>query len=275
MLANDVAELIGNEPELLAPAAPGDVRRLGPEPPQLRVRRSAVQEVRERRSSRSDPVVRVLHVASEVAPFAQSGGLADVVAGLPAAQAELRLARGRRARAALSRRRRAARRARASRSTSGAPITLAVGPHTFAASLRIAASRRRAARLPRLPRAVRSRRARSTAPAAPASSHDNHLRFAALGQAPRSSRASCCSAARRRAPRPRLAGRPGRDLRAARARCRSRSSTTIHNLAYRGIFPKTVMPELGIPWSVFTPAARRVLGSAQLPEGRARDAPTR
>ncbi|MGH2897528.1 MAG: glycogen/starch synthase, partial [Solirubrobacteraceae bacterium] len=32
--------------------------------------------------------MRVLHVASEVAPFAQSGGLADVVAGLPAAQAE-------------------------------------------------------------------------------------------------------------------------------------------------------------------------------------------
>ena len=29
--------------------------------------------------------MKVLHVASEVAPFAQSGGLADVVAGLPAA----------------------------------------------------------------------------------------------------------------------------------------------------------------------------------------------
>ena len=32
--------------------------------------------------------MRVVHVASEVAPFAQSGGLADVVAGLPAALAE-------------------------------------------------------------------------------------------------------------------------------------------------------------------------------------------
>ena len=31
--------------------------------------------------------MRVLHVASEVAPFAQSGGLADVLAGLPAAEA--------------------------------------------------------------------------------------------------------------------------------------------------------------------------------------------
>src|SRR3569833_3266901 len=32
--------------------------------------------------------MRVVHGASEVAPFAQSGGRADVVAGLPAAQAE-------------------------------------------------------------------------------------------------------------------------------------------------------------------------------------------
>ena len=32
--------------------------------------------------------MRVLHVASEVAPFAQTGGLADVLAGLPAAQVE-------------------------------------------------------------------------------------------------------------------------------------------------------------------------------------------
>jgi starch synthase len=29
--------------------------------------------------------------------------------------------------------------------------------------------------------------------------------------------------------------------------------TTIHNLAYRGIFPKSVMDELGLPWSAFTP----------------------
>ena len=31
--------------------------------------------------------MRVLHVASEVAPFAQSGGLGDVLAGLPPALA--------------------------------------------------------------------------------------------------------------------------------------------------------------------------------------------
>ena len=34
-------------------------------------------------------MLRVLHVSSEAAPFAQSGGLADVVAGLPAAQGAL------------------------------------------------------------------------------------------------------------------------------------------------------------------------------------------
>jgi len=28
--------------------------------------------------------------------------------------------------------------------------------------------------------------------------------------------------------------------------------TTIHNLAYRGVFPKHVMDELGLPWSLFT-----------------------
>ena len=29
--------------------------------------------------------------------------------------------------------------------------------------------------------------------------------------------------------------------------------STIHNLAYRGIFPKGVMTDVGIPWSVFKP----------------------
>ncbi|HEU4613615.1 MAG TPA: glycogen/starch synthase, partial [Kofleriaceae bacterium] len=33
--------------------------------------------------------MRVVHVASEIAPFAQSGGLADVLAGLPPALADI------------------------------------------------------------------------------------------------------------------------------------------------------------------------------------------
>ena len=36
---------------------------------------------------------------------------------------------------------------------------------------------------------------------------------------------------------------------ASRARC----ITTIHNVAYQGNFPSTVVPELGVPWSHFTP----------------------
>lgn len=35
---------------------------------------------------------------------------------------------------------------------------------------------------------------------------------------------------------------------------KTRSVLTIHNLAYQGGFPKSVLPELGIPWSDFTPA---------------------
>ncbi len=33
----------------------------------------------------------------------------------------------------------------------------------------------------------------------------------------------------------------------------AKSLFTIHNLAYQGVFPKTVMDELGIPWELFTP----------------------
>lgn len=40
----------------------------------------------------------------------------------------------------------------------------------------------------------------------------------------------------------------------ARALPGTRSVFTIHNLAYQGGFQKSVLPELGIPWSDFTPA---------------------
>jgi starch synthase len=35
------------------------------------------------------------------------------------------------------------------------------------------------------------------------------------------------------------------------ALARARSVFTIHNLAYQGLFPKEVLPELGLPWSAF------------------------
>ena len=102
VLANDVAELIGNEPELRAQLRPGTFVVSMHEPPQLRVGRAALQEVRpaaepaptscRRTTSDGDvaSVARILHVTSEVAPFAQTGGLADVVGGLPAALAAAR-----------------------------------------------------------------------------------------------------------------------------------------------------------------------------------------
>jgi starch synthase len=34
----------------------------------------------------------------------------------------------------------------------------------------------------------------------------------------------------------------------------ARSLFTIHNLAYQGLFPKSVMADLGLPWDVFTPS---------------------
>src|SRR3569623_2847380 len=81
--------------------------------------------------------MRVVHVASEVAPFAQSGGLADVVAGLPAAQAESHglvaavvVPLYRSAAASLA--------ARSSTLAPGEAFTVTVGPNAFSGVLRIA-----------------------------------------------------------------------------------------------------------------------------------------
>ena len=81
--------------------------------------------------------MRVVHVASEAAPFAQSGGLADVVAGLPAALAEshgldvgvvVPLYRGVAEKLA----------ARSIALTPGDAIAITVGPHELQGVLRIA-----------------------------------------------------------------------------------------------------------------------------------------
>ena len=121
--------------ELRDQDARGIVRGLDPEPPQLRVGRAALQEVRRRLISNC--FMRVVHVASEVAPFAQSGGLADVVAGLPAAQAEshglvaavvVPLYRG--VAAALA--------ARSIALAPGEPFTVTVGAYAFTGAMRTA-----------------------------------------------------------------------------------------------------------------------------------------
>jgi starch synthase len=193
--------------------------------------------------------VRVLHVASEVAPFAQSGGLADVLAGLPAAEAEghgldvavlVPLYRG------------VAERVAAAGVTlaPGTGFALEVGVHTFEAAIRIAQiGRVRHGFLDCRP--LFDRPGGLYGPHATGEFRDNHLRFAALGKAAlRAGPAllggtpdvlhlhdwqSCAAAIYAR-----LAGLPARIV------------TTVHNLAFRGIFAKTVMTELGIPWSLFT-----------------------
>lgn len=194
--------------------------------------------------------MRVVHVASEVAPFAQSGGLADVVSGLPAAQAEdhgltvgvivpmYRGVAGRLAQAGIT-------------LEPGVPLSLEVGVHKLTAALRIA-------RVGRVRygfvecAALYDRPGTMYGPGGAGEWHDNHLRFAALGKA-----AIVGASA--------LLDGPAdvvhvHDWQGAPAAIYARMApsppaiiATIHNLAYRGIFPKLVMEELALPWSLFTP----------------------
>lgn len=191
--------------------------------------------------------MRVLHVASEVAPFAQSGGLADVLAGLPAAEAGhgievavvVPLYRGVADKLA----------AAGIALAAGTALPLEVGVHRLDAQLRIAeigGVRHGLVDCPPL----------YDRPGGLYGPHggefgDNHLRFAALGVAALAAG-------------PVLLGGPPDILHlhdwqggaaaiyARLAGAPARIITTIHNLAYRGIFGKGVMTELGIPWSMFT-----------------------
>src|SRR5262249_30750441 len=124
--------------------------------------------------------VKVLHVASEVAPFAQSGGLADVLAGLPAAQAELGIEPtvlvplypgvGERVAAAGYALR------------DGLTLPIALGPHMFDAAIRL--SQIGGVRYAFLDCAALYDRAGGLyGPGGPAEFGDNHLRFGALGKA--------------------------------------------------------------------------------------------
>ncbi|MGE5183351.1 MAG: glycogen synthase GlgA [Acidobacteriota bacterium] len=193
--------------------------------------------------------MRVVHVASEVAPFAQSGGLADVVAGLPAALADAhgvdvgvmvplyRGVAGKLAAAGIA-------------LDPGVPISIEIGWHRFDAALRLA-------KIGRVTygfvdcAALYDRAGTLYGPGGTGEFADNHVRFAALGKA-----------AVEHADK--LVGGPldvlhVHDWQGSPAAIYARVAgapfaivTTIHNLAYRGIFPKHVMPELGLPWSIFT-----------------------
>jgi len=193
--------------------------------------------------------VRVLHVASEVAPFAQSGGLGDVLAGLPAALASHGLAtavlvplyRGVAERLA----------AAGIALDPGAPVTLDVGVHRLSAAIRIAQIG-----------AVRhgfvdcaplfDRDGGLYGPHAAGEFSDNHLRFAALGRAALPAGELLLGGAPEILHVHDWQGGPAA-IYARLAHAPSHIVATIHNLAYRGIFPKGVMTQLGIPWSMFTP----------------------
>jgi starch synthase len=190
----------------------------------------------------------VLHVASEVAPFAQSGGLADVLAGLPSALAEshgldvavlVPLYQGTEARIA----------ATGVTLEAGTPIALEVGWHKFEAALRIARIGRVTYGFLDCP-PLYDRVGTLYGPGGAGEFADNHVRFAALGKA-----AVEYGARLLRGPIDIL---NVHDWQGALAAIYARVAgapcaivTTIHNLAYRGIFPKHVMPELGLPWSLF------------------------
>lgn len=192
--------------------------------------------------------MRALHVASEVAPFAQSGGLADVLAGLPAALAGhgvatavlVPLYRGvadRLAQAGVA-------------LAPGAPVALELGRHRLDAAIRIAEVRGvRHGFLDCPP--LYDRDGGLYGPHATGEFADNHVRFAALGKAALAAGELLLGAA------PDLLHLhdwqgAAAAIYARLARAPALIVTTIHNLAFRGIFPKTAMDELGIPWSMFT-----------------------
>ena len=193
--------------------------------------------------------MRVLHVSSEVAPFAQSGGLADVVAGLPTAQASILgidaavlvpFYRGV-----------AAKLAAAGIETTPHPLTISLGPHTFEGALHVAKLRGVMYGFLYIA-ALYDREGTLYGPGGTGEFLDNHLRFGALGKAALAASDIL------------LGGAPDvlhvHDWQGAPAAIYARVAhapssivVTVHNLAFRGIFPKATMTDLGIPWSLFTP----------------------
>ncbi len=192
--------------------------------------------------------MRVVHVASEVAPFAQSGGLADVVSGLAGALAE---SHGLEVGVIVPLYRGVVEKLAAAKLVLGAgvPIVMNVGPHRFEGALR-------QVRVGRVMYGfvecalLFDREGTLYGPGGAGEFPDNHLRFAALGKAALDHGHT-------------LVGGPidvmhVHDWQGALAAIYARVAnapfalvTTIHNLAYRGIFGKQVMNDLGLPWSFF------------------------
>lgn len=194
--------------------------------------------------------MRVLHVSSEVAPFAQSGGLADVVAGLPAAQAGILgvqaavlvpLYRGVAAKLA----------AAGCPLETPVPLPLSLGPYAFDCALRVAKVGPVRYGFVDIP-ALYDRPGNLYGPSGAAEFPDNHLRFAALGKVAQLAGAILLGGVPDVLHVHDWQGAPAA-IYAHVAKAPSAIVCTIHNLAYRGIFGKGVMTDLGLPWSLFTP----------------------
>jgi starch synthase len=191
--------------------------------------------------------MRVLHVASEVAPFAQTGGLADVLGGLPPALVAHGIStavlsplyRGVEARIEKL----------GLRLDRGHPILILIGPHSLQASLRTL--KHGGVTYGFVDCAPLYDRAGGLyGPNGSSDFDDNHLRFGALGKVAVEQAALL------------VGGQPDvlhvHDWQGGPAAIYARLANvpyaivaTIHNLAYRGIFGKHTMDDLGLPWSLF------------------------
>ena len=192
--------------------------------------------------------MRVVHVSSEAAPFAQSGGLADVLGGLPPALAEagldvavlLPMYRGVEAKIA----------AAGSTLDAGTPIAIHVGPHPFTAHLRTTQLSGVTYGFVDCP-ILYDRTGNMYGPTGSSEFGDNHLRFGALGKVAVEHGAALVGGDVDVLHAHDWQGAPAA-IYARLANSKAAIVTTIHNLAYRGIFPKHVMTDLGFPWSKFT-----------------------
>jgi starch synthase len=196
--------------------------------------------------------MRILHVASEAAPWAQTGGLGDVTGALPHAlvQADPRTDAG----LLVPLYRGTAERVRAAGLAldDGVPVTIRFGSFTMAARVRRAGRHHGVALAFLDAPALYDRDGLYVAPNG-GDHPDNHVRFAALSRAAVDFGELV------------LGARPdvlhAHDWQTALAPVYARLDPThagiatvftVHNLAYQGRVPKHVTPELGLPWSVFT-----------------------
>ncbi|HLL21347.1 MAG TPA: glycogen synthase GlgA [Kofleriaceae bacterium] len=190
-------------------------------------------------------------MTSEVAPYAQSGGLADVAAGLPAAQAGITDVDA----AVLCPYYKTVAAKLATAGITAQPhadaLTIQVGPHTFHGSLRVAHVGNVKYGFLDVP-PLYDRDGTLYGPGGTGEFDDNHVRFGVLGKAARLASAIL------------LGGDPDvlhvHDWQGGPAAVYARAEQwpcaiviTVHNLAYRGIFPKWAMAALDLPWSMFTP----------------------